>query len=149
MYIKAFNTPDQQHPSYLIGCERTGDALVIDPTSDIAQYLRAARRAHLTINHIAQTRLDTDYLSGTWALAHATDAPVYLSDRAGFDDAPTHIDDPVVIAVRDSDTWLVGELRVRVLETFDAEPDHTALLVTDTRDADRPLGVFSGSLMVR
>ncbi|MCU0475089.1 MAG: hypothetical protein MUC99_03075 [Anaerolineae bacterium] len=148
MYVQAFNTLDHHHPSYLIGCPVSGEALVIDPTSDIAQYLRAARRAGLTINHIAETRTQRDYLSGTWALADATDAPVYLPDNALLEGSALSFDTPLVIGVRDGDSWLIGQLRVRVLETLQGDPDHISLLVTDSEDADRPLGVFSGALML-
>ena len=45
MFIKTFNDVYSKHPSYLIGCEETGDAMVIDPSADITVYLRAALRA--------------------------------------------------------------------------------------------------------
>lgn len=148
MYVQTFNTPDRQHPSYLIGCPHTGEALVIDPTSDIAQYLRAARRANLIVNHVAETRTLRDYLSGTWALAEATDAPIYLHEDALLDDTGLSPDAPVVIGLRDGDSWSVGTLRVRVIETLIGDPAHISVLVTDSTDNDRPLGVFSGALML-
>ena len=47
MFIKTFNTADSSHPSYLIGSEATGEALVIDPGADVSLYLQAARQAGL------------------------------------------------------------------------------------------------------
>jgi hydroxyacylglutathione hydrolase len=147
MYLKTFTDPYSNHPSYLIGCEQTGDAMVIDPSADITPYLREARRANLTINHVAQTRIHGNYLSGEWALASATDSALYVSGQRAFA-APIHPDEPVVISVSDGDMWLVGNLRVRVVEIMGCDPDHITLLITDSTDHDRPLGAFSGGLMV-
>lgn len=147
MYLKTFKDAYSSHPSYLIGCEETGDAMVIDPSADITVYLRAALRADLTINHVAQTRIHGNYLSGEWALASATDAALYISTQRTFA-APVSPDEPVTIAVNDGDMWMVGNLRVRVVEIMGCDPDHITLLITDSMDNDRPLAAFSGGLMV-
>lgn len=147
MILMTFKDAYSNHPSYLIGCETTGDAMVIDPSADITVYLRAALRANLTINHVAQTRIHGNYLSGEWALAAATDSALYISSHRTFA-APVNADEPIVISVNDGDMWLVGELRVRVVEIMGCDPDHMTLLVTDSTDHDRPLGAFSGGLMV-
>ena len=43
-----------QH-AYLVGCERTRSALVIDPERDIDRYVEAARAAGVRIAAVAET----------------------------------------------------------------------------------------------
>jgi hydroxyacylglutathione hydrolase len=149
MFIKTFNTPDHRHPSYLIGSEATGEALVIDPGADVNLYLRAARQAGLTISHVGQTSLHPlDELDGALALAKATDAALYVSDHQPYAAPAQPVGEPVVIPVRDGDMWLVGDLRVQVTEVLVCDDDHLALLITDPTDGNRPLGVFSGKMAV-
>src|SRR5688500_16724447 len=55
--------------SYLIACEHTRRAVLVDPRRDIDGYLRAARRHGLTISHAIDTHIHADYLSGSRELA--------------------------------------------------------------------------------
>lgn len=41
--------------SYFIGCQATGEAIVIDAKRDIDTYLEIARQNNLTITHITET----------------------------------------------------------------------------------------------
>ena len=71
--------------SYLIGCQRTGEAIVIDPRRDIDVYLEIAEKEKLRITKITETHIHADFLSGTRELASATNAEVLLSDEGGAD----------------------------------------------------------------
>jgi hypothetical protein len=51
--------------SYLIGCQATKEAIVIDPKRDIDTYLEIAERENLKITHIAETHIHADFLSGS------------------------------------------------------------------------------------
>ena len=42
MLLKYFYDPKLAHASYLVGCQRTGEALVVDPGRDVEQYLATA-----------------------------------------------------------------------------------------------------------
>lgn len=44
MYLKSFFDEQLAHMSYLIGCQRTGEAIVIDPARNIQSYLEIARK---------------------------------------------------------------------------------------------------------
>ena len=66
--------------AYLIGCQRTGEALLIDPERDIDRYLKIAAAERLRITAVTETHIHADFLSGVRELAEATGAKVYLSD---------------------------------------------------------------------
>ena len=55
--------------SYLIGCGQTGEALVVDPTRDVEQYIKAADRSGLKITAVTETHIHADFVSGVRELA--------------------------------------------------------------------------------
>jgi glyoxylase-like metal-dependent hydrolase (beta-lactamase superfamily II) len=71
--------------SYVVGA---GDAAaVIDPSSDVDEYVRRADARGWRIAHVFDTHLHADHVSGARALAAATGAQLVLNpaDRFGFD----------------------------------------------------------------
>ena len=55
--------------AYLIGCPRTGDAIIIDPERDVDRYFELAARHRLRIVAAADTHIHADYLSGLREMA--------------------------------------------------------------------------------
>jgi hydroxyacylglutathione hydrolase len=60
--------------SYLIGDERTGEAVVIDPRRDIEEYLQDAKAHGLRIVGVINTHFHADFVSGHLELARAAGA---------------------------------------------------------------------------
>lgn len=73
------------HGSYLIGCQVTKEAIVIDAKRDIDTYLEIAKQNNLNITHITETHIHADFLCGSRELAAVTGAKMYLSDEGGAD----------------------------------------------------------------
>ena len=48
--------------AYLIGCQRTGEALVIDPQRDVERYITAAAKEGMKITAITETHIHADFL---------------------------------------------------------------------------------------
>jgi hydroxyacylglutathione hydrolase len=128
--------------SYLIGCQQTGEAIIVDPSRDVARYIRAAEDERVRITHVIETHIHADFLSGSRDLARRADAKLLLSGEGrgewqyGFLAEAT--------AVRDGDRFDVGRVRLDVLHTPGHTPEHIALLVTDSLTASEPMGVLSG-----
>lgn len=101
--------------SYLIACEETGNAMVVDPVIDkIERYLSIAARDGLHIQYVLDTHTHADHFSASHELARKVGAAVIMhrSSAAPFVD----------IRVDDGETIIVGELRLVVMYT----PGHTA-----------------------
>lgn len=140
--------------AYLIGCQRTGEALVIDPERDIDRYIEAARREGLRITAIAETHIHADFLSGARELAEATGATLYLSGMGGDDwsyrwldshssgsSYPHHL-------LRHNDTFRVGNIDIHALHTPGHTPEHMSFVVTDRgAGATEPIGVATGDFV--
>ena len=135
--------------TYLIGCQRTGEALLIDPLRDIDQYLDLAEAEKVSITAVAETHIHADFLSGAREFAERTDATVYLSDEGGADWRyrwPAG-GDPVV-RLRDGDAFRVGNIDVEARHTPGHTPEHLSFLITDRGGgADAPMGIASGDFV--
>lgn len=50
MYFKQFYNEHLSQASYLIGCQRTGEAMIIDPVRDLSEYIKTAEKEGLRID---------------------------------------------------------------------------------------------------
>ena len=64
MLLKYFYDQALAHASYMVGCQRSKTALIVDPGRDIEGYLEAAAREGLEIVAVAETHIHADYVSG-------------------------------------------------------------------------------------
>ena len=55
--------------SFLLACDRTRDAVVIDPRRDIEVYVAAARQHNLHLRFAIETHVHADFVSGARELA--------------------------------------------------------------------------------
>ncbi|WP_019011812.1 MBL fold metallo-hydrolase [Deinococcus aquatilis] len=145
MYFKRFYDTDLAHASYMIGCQKTGECLVVDPVRDIAQYLDEAKSQKLRVTHVTETHIHADYLSGSRELAKATRAKLLLSDEGGEGWQYTYDDEHQDL--HDGDTFMVGNIRIQAVHTPGHTPEHMSLLVTDTPRGDTPSMMLTGDFV--
>jgi hydroxyacylglutathione hydrolase len=146
MLLKYFYDKKLAQSSYLVGCAKTGEALIVDPMRDITPYLQATEAEDLRITHITETHIHADYVSGSRELAAHTGARMFLSDM-GDDYWKYAFADDNTTLLRDGDQWMVGNIRIEVVHTPGHTPEHISLLVTDTAGADQPIGMFTGDFL--
>lgn len=129
--------------SYFIGCQATGEAIVIDAQRDIDVYLDIARQNNLNITHITETHIHADFLCGSRELAAVTGAVMYLSDEGGkeWQYGFPHT------GLKDDDTIKVGNLSLTVLHTPGHTPESISFLLTDHPATDKPVMVFTGDFV--
>lgn len=143
MFLQHIYERELAQASYLIGCQATGEAIVIDPRRDIDVYLRAAHEAGLTIRYVTETHIHADFLSGARELAEATGAELLLSDEGDKDwqyRFPHR-------GLHDGDVFFVGRLRFQVWHTPGHTPEHISFLLTDTPAGDYPVMMFTGDFV--
>jgi hydroxyacylglutathione hydrolase len=63
---------------FVVGCEDTRDAVLIDPGDEVASLLAFAEREALVIRHILLTHAHVDHVSGVGAAKRALGVPIYL-----------------------------------------------------------------------
>jgi hydroxyacylglutathione hydrolase len=63
---------------FVVGCEETKEAVLIDPGDEVATLLAAAERRALSIRHILLTHAHVDHVTGVAAAKRALGVPVHL-----------------------------------------------------------------------
>jgi len=147
MFFQRFYDETLAQASYLIGCVATGEAIVIDPNRNAAQYVKAAEAEELRITHVTETHIHADFLSGTRELAHLTGAVMYLSDEGGPGWQYAFAREGGAVLLEDGAHFMVGNIRLDVLHTPGHTPEHLAFVVTDTAGATGPMGIVTGDFV--
>lgn len=63
---------------FVVGCETTNQAVLIDPGDEVASLLSFAERRGLAIRHILLTHAHVDHITGVASAKKALGVPVYL-----------------------------------------------------------------------
>jgi hydroxyacylglutathione hydrolase len=147
MLLKRIYDDALAQASWLVGCQATGTALVIDPNRDVAQYVRAAEDEGLRITHVTETHIHADFVSGSRELAQAAGAELLLSAEGGPDWQYAFAGEPNVTSLHDGDSFMVGNIRLDVVHTPGHTPEHISFLLTDTPAGDRLMGAFTGDFI--
>lgn len=147
MLLKRFYDTRLAQASYLVGCQATGDALIIDPSRDVAQYLAAVKAEGMKLAYVTETHIHADFLAGTRELAKASGARAVLSDEGGDGWRYGWAKEAGAQLLKDGDVLMVGNIKVEVLHTPGHTPEHISFRITDTKATDQPMGVFTGDFV--
>ncbi len=139
---------DLAQASYLIGCQASGEALVVDPRRDADTFVALAARHGLHIAHVTETHIHADFESGSRELAARTGARLHLSDEGG---PGWRYGADMVSAgfrpLRDGDVIQVGNVRVEAVHTPGHTPEHLSFLITDGAQTDTPGFFLTGDFV--
>jgi len=133
--------------SYLIGCQASGEAIVVDPRRDIRVYLEEAQKNGMRIVAVTETHIHADYLSGARELAKATGATLYLSDEGDAAWKYSGLEGFEYRLVKDGDAIRLGNLSLRVVHTPGHTPEHISFLLTDGAAASEPGYFLTGDFV--
>ncbi|OQA44223.1 MAG: putative metallo-hydrolase [Chloroflexi bacterium ADurb.Bin325] len=143
---------------YVLGCERTRRAVVIDPGDEAPAILKLLQQHGLTLDRILATHAHFDHLLGCRPLQEATAAPFYLhpADRPlvalmqrtcmawlGYDPG-----EPPAIAgdLAAGEIVRVGDIALEVRHTPGHSPGGVTLVEHATRRAFTGDALFAGSV---
>jgi hydroxyacylglutathione hydrolase len=140
MIFEQFYLESLGHASYLVGDERTGRALVLDPRRDVEVYLESARMHGLRIAYAIDTHGHNDYLSGLSELRLRQDVEVL-----GFAGADLGYDHR---AVTDGEIIEMGDVAFEVIHTPGHTPEHVSLVVYDHARGEDPVLLLAGGALL-
>lgn len=121
--------------SYLLACDRTRDAVIIDPRRDVDIYVAAAAQSRLRIVAAIETHIHADFLSGARELA-----ALGVTTICG---PGSSLQFPAREVTHDEE-MMVGELALRFLHTPGHTPEHISVLASQPGEAKR---VFTGDTL--
>ncbi len=149
MFLRQVTDPVLAQNAYLIGCQKTGEAVVIDPERDVDRYLELAAKNDLRITAVADTHIHADFLSGARELIERHGAKGYLSAEGGDDwqfEWAKGLEG--VTLLRDGDAFHIGNVEVQAILTPGHTPEHLSFLVIDDGGgAEEPLAILSGDFL--
>ena len=151
MFIRQIEDESLAQYAYLLGCQQTGEALLVDAERDVDRYLDLAARHGFRVVAVTETHIHADFLSGTRELAARTAGiEVYLSDSGDRDwkySWPAR-DGVSAVLLRDGQTFEIGRLVIRAWHTPGHTSEHLTFVVTDRGGgATAPLGILSGDFV--
>lgn len=148
MLLKYFYDKSLAHASYLVGCQRSGEAIVIDPGRSVDQYVEAAAAENLRIVGPAETHIHADFVSGSRELADRVGAKLYLSDEGPADWKYQFAAQHDTQLLKHGDVIRIGRVKLEVLHTPGHTPEHISFLLTDEGGgANVPMGIFTGDFV--
>ena len=155
MLFRQIFDPKLAQYAYLIGCQKTGEALLVDPERDIDQYIELAEAEGLRITAVAETHIHADFLSGAREFSERLGTKLYLSDEGDKDwkyewvkkakqDGTLHD----FQLLKDGDTFRLGGIEIKAVHTPGHTPEHMSYLVFDRGSgATTPIGIATGDFV--
>jgi hydroxyacylglutathione hydrolase len=147
MLFRRFYDENLAQASYMLACESTREAIIIDPSADIGHYTRAAGADRVKIRHVTETHIHADFLSGSAALAEAAGARLHLSGEGGKDWGYRDSTLRGADVLRDGSIIEFGLVRLRAMHTPGHTPEHVAFLVFDLERGEDPVGALTGDFV--
>ena len=139
MFFKQFKVEGLGCLSYMIGCPKAGQAVVVDPQRDVSDYLQTAAAYGMAITGIIDTHVHADHISGAQELRAATGAPISMYHTSGvsYEHKP----------LREGDRLVVGSAALDVVATPGHTPHAVTLAVTDLARGSTPQLLLTGDLL--
>jgi hydroxyacylglutathione hydrolase len=78
MIIEVRAVPPFGKNGFVLGCERTREAVIVDPGDEVGELIGVVRDFELDVRHILLTLAHIDHITGVGAAKEAYEAPIYL-----------------------------------------------------------------------
>ncbi len=127
--------------SYLVGCPRTREAVIIDPAGEEDKLLALIEKQDVTVKYILNTHGHADHVLGNEKMKNVLSVPVCMheADDLFFSDTSVRREaskelglpppDPVDIRLKDREIIEVGTLKIEVIHTPGHTPGSVCFLV--------------------
>ena len=137
MIFRQLFEPQSSAYTYLVGCERTREAVLIDPVLEtVERDLALLAELGLTLKYTIETHIHADHVTGAARLRQETGSKAAVPEKSNAD----HVDLPV----REGEAIAVGDLSLNPLYTPGHTDDHYAYLL----EAAAGSRVFTGDALM-
>src|SRR5688500_6041651 len=151
MILEVRAVPPFYKNGFVVGCERTRAAVVIDPGDEVDELMAAVRDLDVTVESVLLTHAHVDHVTGVDAAKQAWEVPVYLhrDDQFLYDRAVDQgamfgfkvRQPPPVDVYYDGTPLRIGDYEVRVHHTPGHCPGGVCLQISRPRDREQHLFV--------
>ncbi len=126
--------------AYMIGCQRTSECLVFDPTWDIQPYLDMAAKKESRIRYVVDSHSHADHVSGARRLAAATGAELVMPKLADIAYEATRVEH--------GDLIRMGGLGFEIMHVPGHRPEQINVLVYDYPRGDEPWFILTADFVM-
>ncbi len=147
MLFKYLYDPALSQASYFIGCQATGEAVVVDPLRDVDQYIALAAAEGMRIAAVTETHIHADFCSGARELAFRTNAQLYLSGCGGEEWRYRFAASAHAIEMQERHEIRIGRITLTAMHTPGHTPEHLSFFVTDGAASTKPMGMLTGDFV--
>lgn len=150
MFFRQIFEPKLAQYSYLIGCQKTREAVIIDPMRDIDKYIKIANAEGLIIVAGAETHIHADYLSGLKEFGDRLNVQILVSDEGTEDWKYEWVrnGDYNSQLLKDGDSFQIGNIKFEIVHTPGHTPEHICYVVSDLAGGGgNPMGIVSGDFV--
>jgi sulfur dioxygenase len=137
MIFRQLFEPQSSAYTYLVACDDTHEAALIDPVFEaVDRDLTLLAELGLTLRYTIETHIHADHVTGAARLRERTGSMAAVPDKSGA----SHVDVPI----REGESIVVGSLKIEPLSTPGHTDDHHAYYLASA-DGGR---VFSGDALL-
>lgn len=147
MFFKQFFDKKLAQTSYMVGCQKTQEAIIIEPKRMLDDYAEVAEQEGLKITHVTETHIHADFASGLRDAIKRFNATAFVSDEG--DENWKYQNMPVgTLFLKDGDIINVGNVDLKVVHTPGHTPESISFVLTDRGGgSDDPMGIFTGDFL--
>ncbi len=139
LILEQMNVEGLAQLSYIVGDDKSGVAVVIDPRRDVDGYIQRARDLGVRLIASIETHIHADFVSGAHELKARMNVPIYggKTEDYQFD----------LQQMEEGDEIDVGSVTLRAISTPGHTPEHISLLIYDAKQGEEPFGLFTGDTL--
>ncbi|SDK39888.1 MBL fold metallo-hydrolase [Lacicoccus qingdaonensis] len=147
MFFKQFYDEKLSQTSYMIACQQTKDAIIIDPSRVLDEYEEVAYKQGYNISYAAETHIHADFASGLRDAARKFGSRLFVSDEGDdnwkYENMPEN-----TVFLKEGDTIEVGNVELKVMHTPGHTPESITFILTDHGGgSEEPMGMFTGDFL--
>ncbi|WP_411842414.1 MBL fold metallo-hydrolase [Salinicoccus sp. HZC-1] len=147
MFFKQFYDEKLSQTSYMVACQKTKEAIIIDPKRVLDDYIEVADKEGFKITKAAETHIHADFASGLRDVSRKLGAGLYVSDEGDEDWKYENVPEDTVF-LKDGDVINVGNVELKVEHTPGHTPESISYVLTDAGGGSKePMGVFTGDFL--
>ena len=147
MFFKQFFDKKLAQTSYMVACQKTQEAIIIDPKRVIDEYQEVAEAEGFNITQVAETHIHADFASGLRDASQRFNATAYVSDEGDENWKYENMPEDTVY-LKDGDIINVGNVELKVIHTPGHTPESISFVLVDRGGgSDEPMGIFTGDFI--
>lgn len=147
MFFKQFYDEKLSQTSYMVACQQTKEAILIDPKRVLDDYEAVADAEGFNITQAMETHIHADFASGLRDAAIRFNAKLHVSDEGDEDWKYENVPEDTGF-LKEGDIVKVGKVELEVIHTPGHTPESISFVLTDRGGgSEEPMGIFTGDFL--